>query len=105
MALLILTITKLIAALCLVTGVSAASEKLVLLLYVASTATLPASISEGPAVGQTFVTNFLVTDYQTNATLGTELGFCTGIQPQGAQQCLVTMTFATGTVQVQTPSG
>ncbi|KAK9824758.1 hypothetical protein WJX74_005339 [Apatococcus lobatus] len=84
----------------LIAGTSAASEKMVLLVYIASTATLPANISIGAAVGQTYITNFFVTDYQTNATLGTELGFCTGLQPQGASQCLNTITFATGTVQV-----
>ena len=91
---------RLVAALYMVAGASAASEKLILLVYVASAATLPATPSVGPAVGQTIITNFLLTDYQTNATLGTELGFCTGIQLQGAIQCLNTLTFATGTMQV-----
>lgn len=53
------------------------------------------------AAGQTFAINFLMTDRATNATIGTILGFCVALRPQG-QPCMCQSTgqLASGTLQV-----
>lgn len=51
--------------------------------------------------GQSFAVNFLMTDRATNATIGTILGFCVALRPQG-QPCMCQSTgqLASGTLQV-----
>lgn len=51
--------------------------------------------------GQTFTTNFIVNDQATNATLGTIMGFCVALRPQGQPcMCQSTAQLASGTLQV-----
>ncbi len=51
--------------------------------------------------GETLVADFEIKDLQTNATLGNSLGYCVLLRVEGPNQCLYTLQFASGTVQVR----
>ena len=89
-------------ALCLVGAAcvlqtDAATERLVTNLFVTDSPAYPGPTAT--VAGEVFVNNFLLTDYDTNATVATELGFCVAVRTPGPAQCLYTLTFATGTLQ------
>lgn len=50
--------------------------------------------------GNLFVTDLLVTDQATNASLGEMTGFCVVLRNGGPSQCQMTLRLASGTVQV-----
>ena len=53
--------------------------------------------------GNLFVTDLLITDQATNASLGEMMGFCVVLRNGGPSQCQMTLQLASGTVQVGFP--
>ena len=49
--------------------------------------------------GNLFVTDLLITDQATNASLGEMPGFCVVLRGGGPSQCQLTLQLASGTVQ------
>ena len=50
--------------------------------------------------GAVVISQLLVTDQATNATIGESLGFCVALRDGGPSQCQITLQLASGTVQV-----
>lgn len=50
--------------------------------------------------GDRLVANFALRDMRTNATVGASLGYCVLLRDTGPNQCLYTIQFASGTIQV-----
>ena len=81
---------------CLVSA-TASQEKIVAKLFVTDQPAFPGPLAT--VAGQPFVNNFILTDYQTNAIIATELGFCVPVRTPGPAQCQYTLEFAQGTLQ------
>lgn len=81
------------------TGVYAATDVVQANLYVTDS---PIGQAYGANVtaGETLVADFQLRDVQTNATLGNSLGYCILLRAAGPNQCLYTIQFASGTIQV-----
>ena len=81
------------------TGVHAATDVVQANLYVTDS---PVGQAYGANVtaGETLVADFQLRDAQTNATLGNSLGYCILLRAAGPNQCLYTIQFASGTIQV-----
>ena len=80
-------------------SVGASSEVINANLYVTDS---PVSSAYGnnATAGDKLVANFAIRDTSTNATVGASLGFCVLLRDAGPNQCLYTIQFASGTIQV-----
>ena len=87
-----------VAGLTVVYGNRAHQERVVANLFVTDQPDYPGPLNT--KAGQPFVNNFLLTDYDSNATIATELGYCVPVRTPGPAQCLYTLSFAQGTLQV-----
>ena len=65
----------------------------------------PVGAAYGPSVqaGQILVADFALKALNTNATLGNSLGYCVLLRSGGPNQCLYTIQFASGSIQVRVP--
>lgn len=61
---------------------------------------VPSAYGNNATAGDILVANFDVRDAQTNATIGNSLGYCVLLRDAGPNQCLYTIQFASGTIQV-----
>lgn len=50
--------------------------------------------------GAVVISQLVLTDQGTNATVGESLGFCVALRDAGPSQCQITLQLASGTVQV-----
>lgn len=80
-------------------AVGASSDVISANLYVTDS---PVSSAYGnnATAGDKLVANFSLRDSETNATIGASLGYCVLLRDAGPNQCLYTIQFASGTIQV-----
>ena len=80
-------------------AIGASTEVISANLYVTDS---PVSSAYGKNVtaGDRLVANFALRDIKTNATIGASLGYCVLLRDAGPNQCLYTIQFASGTIQV-----
>lgn len=93
------TVTAAVCCLFCVAAVGASTELINANLYVTDS---PVSSAYGSNVtaGDRLVANFALRDIMTNATIGASLGYCVLLRDAGPNQCLYTIQFASGTIQV-----
>ncbi len=77
------------ALFCFVT-VGAETERVVANLFVTDSPAYPGPTTT--VAGQPFVNNFILTDFETNATIAEELGFCVPVRDPGPAECTYTLT-------------
>ena len=89
-------------ALCVATA-GASTEVINANLYVTDSP-VPSAYGNNATAGDVLVANFDVRDVQTNTTIGNSMGYCVLLRVAGPNQCLYTIQFASGTIQVCVPT-